>query len=148
MKGRDILAMMTNFRDLPQLQNEMLLEMTPKCYYAHYDGVNELPKEVGGMWSYMWRMLPHNKPEKGIMILEDITKSPGRFRHLDKNKVPDIEEFLKVMESIAHFHGVWWQIVDDLRGKNNRKLHCDFKLYLINISSFSWKEQQINNNEI
>ena len=110
--------MVINFRDLPKLQNEMILEMTPKCYYAHYDGVKELPKEVGGMWSYIWRMLPHNKPEKGIMILEDITKSPGRFRHLDKNKVPDIEDFLKIMESIAHFHGVWWQIVDDLRGKN------------------------------
>ena len=95
----------------------MILEMTPKCYYAHYDGVDELPKEVGGIWSYMWRMLPHNKPEKGIMILEDITKSPGRFRHLDKNKVPDIEKFLKVMESIAHFHGTWWQVVDDLRGR-------------------------------
>ena len=118
--GSDILV--TNFRDLPHLNNEMILEMTPKCYYAHYDGVDELPEEVGGVVSYMWRMLPHNKPEKGIMILEDITKSPQMFRHLDKNKVPRIEDFLKVMEAIAHFHGVWWQVVDDLRGRCHRDL--------------------------
>ena len=90
--------------------------MTPKCYFAHYDGVDEIPEAPRNVCSMMCAMMPHNKAEKGILILEDITKTDSEFKHLDKNKIPHIKDFLVVMEALAHFHGIWYQVLRDLRG--------------------------------
>ena len=116
------------YRDVPNLDNGTMKIMTPQCYFAHYEGVDEIPKAPIHLCAMMCAMMPHNKPEKGILILEDISMTDSKFKHLDKNKIPDIEDFLVVMEALAHFHGIWWQVLRDLRGINLLQLaHGSFK---------------------
>ena len=59
--------------------------------------------------------LPTVKYERGILLMEDLTRCETPYRVMPAIEVPSLDHTLMVFKALAHFHGAWWQI---LRGKS------------------------------
>ncbi len=52
--------------------------------------------------------------EKGLLIMEDLTKaSPRPYYLLDKTKVPNLGQMRLAMEALGHFHGAFWRLLNE-----------------------------------
>ncbi len=52
------------------------------------------------------------KCERGVMVLEDLSRGPEPYKHLDKNRVPSVEQVTFLLGKMAHFHGAWWKVIN------------------------------------
>ncbi len=97
-------------RFLPALNNPKLQEYSPTCYYGYAEGSDQVVDPMSIM-KFMWTALTRKK-EKGILILEDLSKGSNPYSHFDKTEVMPPEAFSAAFRFIGHFHGVWWQVLN------------------------------------
>ena len=90
-------------------------DMTPELYYGYSSYDDELehpPTCFGSGWFFC--CLPFRKTEQGLLLIENMTKVDLPYKVIDKTQLIPFGHAKLVFETLAHFHGAWWQI---LRGK-------------------------------
>ena len=62
--------------------------------------------------------IPCRRYEKGLIILEDLTKADPPFSLADKNAVMSLDHVRLALEALGNYHGAWWQ------GSNSKSIIC------------------------
>ena len=73
----------------------------------------------GGCWERTCCSMcytPCRRYEKGLIILEDLTRAETPFRLADKNEVMSPDHARLALEALGHFHGAWWQMLHGKEG--------------------------------
>ena len=68
----------------------------------------------GGCWERACCSMcytPCRRYEKGLVILEDLTRAETPFYLANKNRVMSPDHVRLALEALAHFHGAWWQML-------------------------------------
>ena len=66
-------------------------------------------------WPYMCAAA-FGKNERGILILEDLTKAEQPYHLMEKGVVPKVHDVGLIFNMLAHFHGFWWKFLNSSSG--------------------------------
>ena len=91
-------------------ESSLVRDMCPACYLGYFE--DDVPAvDSKSCWPYACAMA-FGKLEKGVLILEDLTKAERPYRLLEKAAVPSVEVAGLVLTALAHFHGFWWRFLN------------------------------------
>ncbi len=99
-----------SFRYLPAMKCPGLEEFIPDCYYGYVEGTDQVVR-AKGILDFLWKMRGRKK-EQGIIMLQDMSRGPEPFGHIDKTKIVTPEAYSEVLKFLGHYHGVWWQVLN------------------------------------
>ena len=97
-------------RYLPGVESDMVRDMCPTCYLGYFED-DHPALDSKSCWPYMCAGA-FGKVERGILIMEDLTKAERPYCLMEKRVVPTVEDVDLVMNMLAHFHGFWWRFLN------------------------------------
>ena len=97
-------------RYLPGVESGIVRDMCPTCYLGYFE--DDMPAvDSKSCWPYACAMA-FGKVEKGILIMEDLTKARRPYCLMEKGAVPTVGDVGLIVTMLAHFHGFWWKFLN------------------------------------
>ena len=97
-------------RYLPAMESNLVRDMCPTCYLGYFE--DDMPAvDSKSCWPYACTMA-FGKVERGILIMEDLTKAERPYNLMEKGVVPTVGDAGLILNMLAHFHGFWWRFLN------------------------------------
>lgn len=114
-------------RGLPYLAryHPVIKTLVPECLLATVNVENSY--RHGQLHCLSVACFPLRKAEDGIIILEDLTQQRGgdNYSLFDKGAILTYDQVKVALESLAHFHGAWWQALHGKGGVQPKEASAD-----------------------